>query len=272
MIYKVHHLHCGTMCPICAPLYGQKGLYGKMVCHCLLLETDKGLVLVDTGFGMQDYLHPQTRLGKAFTKISGIQADFNLTAISQIQQLGFKPSDVQHILVSHLDLDHAGGISDFPNATVHILSSEFNAAQKLSVMNKLRYRPQQFKNHRYWNFLEPKNGEAWFNFQKVQGFNIFNDEILLIPLVGHTVGHCGIAIKQPDGWLLFCGDAYFNHLELNPKNKLRALDKIEYLLAEDNTLRLKTLSQLQQLAQNEAKIEIICAHDPVELDRYLKHA
>ncbi|MDN5432779.1 MAG: MBL fold metallo-hydrolase, partial [Acinetobacter sp.] len=87
-----------------------------------------------------------------------------------------------------------------------------------------------------------------------------------------TVGHCGIAIKQQDRWLLFCGDAYFNHLELNPKNKLRALDKIEYLLAEDNTLRLKTLSQLQQLAQNEAKIEIICAHDPVELDRYLKHA
>ena len=29
MIYKVHHLHCGTMCPMCAPLYGQKGLYGK---------------------------------------------------------------------------------------------------------------------------------------------------------------------------------------------------------------------------------------------------
>ena len=74
MIYNVHHLHCGTMCPMCAPLYGQKGLYGKMVCHCLLIETDKGLVLVDTGFGMQDYLHPQTRLGKAFTKISGIQA------------------------------------------------------------------------------------------------------------------------------------------------------------------------------------------------------
>ena len=91
----------------------------------------------------------------------------------------------------------------------------------------------------------------------------------MIPLVGHTIGHCGIAIKQQDGWILFCGDAYFNHLQLNPNNKLRALDKIEYLLAENNTLRLKSLSQLQQLAQNEPKIEIICAHDPVELERYL---
>ncbi len=268
MIYNVHHLHCGTMCPVCAPLYGQKGFYGKMVCHCLLIETDKGLVLVDTGFGMQDYLHPQTRLGKLFPKVSALQSDFNLTAISQIQQLGFKPSDVKHILVSHLDLDHAGGISDFPQATIHILSSEYNAARNPTMKNKLRYKPQQFKDHRYWNFLEPRNGEAWFNFNKVQGFNIFNDEILLIPLLGHTVGHCGIAIKQQNGWLFFCGDAYYSHLELNPQNRLPLLDKLEFIFAENNSLRLKTLSEIQSLAQTEPKIEIICAHDPIELEKY----
>ncbi|MDR6543416.1 MBL fold metallo-hydrolase [Acinetobacter bereziniae] len=269
MIYNIHHLHCGTMCPICAPIYGQKGLHAKMVCHCLLVETDKGLVLIDTGFGTQDYLHPQTRLGRLFSKMSAIQFDFTLTAVAQIQQLGFQPSDVKHILVSHLDLDHAGGISDFPQATIHILSSEYNAAQKLSMMNKLRYRPQQFKNHRHWNFLEPKNGESWFNFQKVQGFHMFNDEILLIPLLGHTTGHCGIAIKQHNGWVFFCGDAYYSHLELDPNHKLPLLDKLERLFAENNTARLKTLSEIQRLAQNEPRIEIICAHDPVELDRYL---
>ncbi|MEG6546031.1 MBL fold metallo-hydrolase [Acinetobacter bereziniae] len=269
MIYNIHHLHCGTMCPICAPIYGQKGLHAKMVCHCLLVETDKGLVLIDTGFGTQDYLHPQTRLGRLFSKVSAIQFDFTLTAVAQIQQLGFQPSDVKHILVSHLDLDHAGGISDFPQATIHILSSEYNAAQKLSMMNKLRYRPQQFKNHRHWNFLEPKNGESWFNFHKVQGFHMFNDEILLIPLLGHTTGHCGIAIKQHNGWVFFCGDAYYSHLELDPNHKLPLLDKLEHLFAENNTARLKTLSEIQRLAHNEPRIEIICAHDPVELDRYL---
>jgi len=257
------------MCPICAPIYGQKGLHAKMVCHCLLVETDKGLVLIDTGFGTQDYLHPQARLGKLFSKVSAIQFDFTLTALAQIQQLGFQPSDVKHILVSHLDLDHAGGISGFPQATIHILSSEYNAAQKLSMMNKLRYRPQQFKNHRHWNFLEPKNGESWFNFHKVQGFHMFNDEILLIPLLGHTTGHCGIAIKQHNGWVFFCGDAYYSHLELDPNHKLPLLDKLERLFAENNSARLKTLSEIQRLAHNEPRIEIICAHDPVELDRYL---
>ena len=56
MIYNIHHLHCGTMCPVCAPLFGQKGFQAKVVCHCLLVETDQGLVLIDTGLGIQDYL------------------------------------------------------------------------------------------------------------------------------------------------------------------------------------------------------------------------
>ena len=36
---KVHHLNCGTMNMPTAP----------MVCHVLLIETDNGLVLVDSG-------------------------------------------------------------------------------------------------------------------------------------------------------------------------------------------------------------------------------
>ena len=56
MIYNIHHLHCGTMCPVCGPLFGQNRFTAKVICHCLLLETDQGLVLVDTGLGVQDYL------------------------------------------------------------------------------------------------------------------------------------------------------------------------------------------------------------------------
>ncbi|MGM7388810.1 MBL fold metallo-hydrolase, partial [Acinetobacter baumannii] len=56
MIHKIHHLKCGSMCPVCAPLFGQRGWKAEIVCHCLLVETDRGLVLIDTGFGLQDYL------------------------------------------------------------------------------------------------------------------------------------------------------------------------------------------------------------------------
>lgn len=90
----------------------------------------------------------------------------------------------------------------------------------------------------------------------------------MIPLLGHSQGHSGVAIKQHDGWLFFCGDAYYSHLQLDPKNRLPTLDKLECFFAEDNHMRVENLHKIQQLAQNEKNIEIICAHDPVELERY----
>lgn len=228
-------------------------------------------MLVDTGLGMQDYLHTEQRLGRLTAKIARIQHDLSLSAIAQIQQLGFQPSDVKHILLSHLDFDHAGGISDFPNATVHVLSSEYNAAQNLkNIKNRARYKPEQFKQHRYWNFIEPAQGENWFNLHRTQGLQLFQDEILMIPLPGHSAGHSGIAMQQSAGWLFFCGDAYYSHLELDGKHSLRALSKLEQTFAEDNRQRLKNLNKIQHLAQTESSIEIICAHDPIELARYKK--
>jgi hypothetical protein len=50
---KVHHLNCGTMNIPTAPL----------VCHVLLVETDNGLVLVDSGFGSHDRADPAGRVG-----------------------------------------------------------------------------------------------------------------------------------------------------------------------------------------------------------------
>ena len=54
---RVHHLNCGTLCPHGRRLLaGEGGLLepATVVCHCLLIETDDGLVLVDTGFGVED--------------------------------------------------------------------------------------------------------------------------------------------------------------------------------------------------------------------------
>jgi hypothetical protein len=49
---RIHHVSCGTMCPVGGRLVDgfSRGLTAKLVCHCLLVETEQGLVLVDTGF------------------------------------------------------------------------------------------------------------------------------------------------------------------------------------------------------------------------------
>lgn len=47
----IHHLNCGCMCPLEGALFDgfSQGLTSRLVCPCLLIETNQGLVLVDTG-------------------------------------------------------------------------------------------------------------------------------------------------------------------------------------------------------------------------------
>lgn len=130
---KVHHLNCGCMCPPGGALYDgfSKGLHAHLVCHCLLIETDRdGLVLVDTGFGRDDIRQPEQRLSGFFRLINNIQRREELTARSRIEALGFSAADVRHIILTHLDFDHAGGLTDFPDARIHLLQREIDTAQQ----------------------------------------------------------------------------------------------------------------------------------------------
>ena len=126
---RVHHLNCGTLCPHGRRLLaGEGGLLepAKVVCHCLLIETDDGLVLVDTGFGVED-TRDLGRLGVAF-KLMRPRAELAETALKQVEALGFAAGDVRRIVATHLDPDHSGGLPDFPEAEVHVFGRELDAA------------------------------------------------------------------------------------------------------------------------------------------------
>src|SRR3954471_12182880 len=131
---RFHNLNCGTDCPLGGALFDgrSKGLSGHLVCHCLLIETDAhGLVLIDTGYGLRDVDHPHRqphpRITRAMRTMLNIKLREEETAVRQIERLGFSPADVRHIILTHLDFDHAGGLEDFPNATVHLLDAEYSA-------------------------------------------------------------------------------------------------------------------------------------------------
>lgn len=82
---------------------------------CLLVETDQGLTLVDTGLGLDDYAHP-TWFTQFFRIITSMPFDPQEAAINQIQRLGYKPEDLKHIILTHMHFDHCGGLPDFPHA------------------------------------------------------------------------------------------------------------------------------------------------------------
>jgi glyoxylase-like metal-dependent hydrolase (beta-lactamase superfamily II) len=247
-------------CPVLGP--------AEIVCHCLLIETEVGLVLVDTGFGTRDVAQPR-RLNPLFRIANRIRLREPDTALRQIEELGFSAADVRHIVLTHLDFDHAGGIEDFPDATVHVFGAELDAARSQSSwLDRQRYRPMQWDRNVSWQCYTPE-GERWFGFSCVRELVGMPPEILIVPLAGHTLGHCGVAVRGPEGWLLHAGDAYFfrDEMALGGYYCTPMLRIYQRLMATDNASRLRNQARLRELKRAHGReIRLFSAHDAKELE------
>jgi glyoxylase-like metal-dependent hydrolase (beta-lactamase superfamily II) len=266
---RIHHLNCGSLCPRGGRLLGGAGgplSPAPMCCHCLLIEGDDRLILVDTGLGVEDVNEPQ-RLGFMFNAMAQPRLEVAETALRQVVDMGYRPSDVRHIVPTHLDLDHAGGISDFPGAAVHVFAAELRAASNpSSLTERSRYRAAQIAAVKKWAAVK-EEGESWLGFSAVRAIPGTRDEVLLIPLPGHTRGHCGVAIRRSDDWLLHCGDAYFHHSEVEPGGGAtpQGLRLFESLASVDNAQRRANQARLRELARLAAgAVKLICSHDLAE--------
>jgi glyoxylase-like metal-dependent hydrolase (beta-lactamase superfamily II) len=266
----IHHLGCGTMCPHGRRLIngdGRPSDRARLVCHCLLLERADGLVLVDTGFGLDDMRNTR-QLGLIFDTLFAPQAREHETAIEQVRALGFQPEDVRRIVVTHLDVDHAGGLPDFPRADVHVLGRELDAALSPRLLERERYVKAHWAHGPNWVRHEP-DGDDWLGFESVRV--IADDEdVLLVPLYGHSRGHSGVAVRRADGgWLLHCGDAFFHRGEINtPPSCPPVLRAFQNFNSADNAARKRNSERLRELAASrDEHVELFCAHDPVTLQK-----
>ena len=258
---KIHHLNCGSMCPVGGRLVG-----GSMCCHCLLIEGEDGLILVDSGLGVEDIADPG-RLGFLFNALTRPRLEISETAMRRVADLGFRVADVRHIVPTHLDLDHAGGLADFPAAKVHVFGPELRAAKDPIWRERARYRLAQLSAVGNWAPVEA-GGEDWFGFSSVRALPGTRDDVLLIPLRGHSRGHCGVAVSTADGWLLHCGDAYFHHAEVAPAGGKAppALRLFQHLVNFDRAARLANRNRLRDLARRHgSEVKLVCSHDPAEL-------
>jgi glyoxylase-like metal-dependent hydrolase (beta-lactamase superfamily II) len=270
---RIHHLSCGSLCPHGGRLIGGDGgplARSKVICHCLLIESSDGLVLVDTGFGTGDARNP-AQLGQPFRALLSPRPRYEETALAQVEALGFAAADVRRIVATHLDPDHAGGLPDFPDAEVHVLAPELAAALNPSLRDRSRYRRAHIGHGPRWvEHRSEAGGDRWFGFESVRILPGLDVEAALIPLIGHSLGHTGVAIKTGDRWLLHCGDAYFNHGELTtPPRCPPMLSVFQRLLAADNGARTANAGRLRELAAGHGdEVDLFSAHDPHELERH----
>lgn len=264
---KIHHLNCGSMRTVEATYDGPEP--GPAVNHCLLVETDAdGLVLVETGLGLGDVRDPEGSLDADWIAMAGPVLDESETAVRQVEALGYDPSDVRNIVVTHLDVDHCGGLPDFPDASVHVLGAERDAA--LAAGAPSRYRPAHWAHGPNWITYGGESDDQWFGFTAVP-LKGLPPEIKLVPLGGHTAGHAGVAVQDADRWLLHCGDAYYYHREMqDAKEPHPIMDIVQTMSQIHPDLRLGTQARLRELVRDRGdEVAVFSAHDPWELSRYL---
>lgn len=251
------------MCPVAAKVPGL--MPSELVAHVLVVESDDRVTLVDTGFGTDDVHERGRRLGRPFVALVGARFNPAETALAQLPGLGIKPEQVTDIVVTHLDLDHAGGLPDFPHARVHVHARELEAAMDPSWREKQRYVAAQWAHGPNW-VEHTEEGDSWFGFESVKAIS---DDIVLVPLHGHTRGHSGVAVRRPDGgWLLHAGDAYFHAGDKEtPRTCPPGLRLFQSAMAVDGAARKANLARLQSLhAQHSNEVTVFCAHDRTELE------
>ena len=271
---RIHHLNCISTCPLggrlmdgCSPGILERG---QLACHCLLVETDDALVLVDTGLGLRDVADPRGRLSRFFLFLVRPEFREQMTARRQVERLGFHPDDVRHIVLTHLDFDHAGGLDDFPHAAVHLMADErAYALQQKTWMDRQRFRPQQWSSRERWLTYQAGVGSDWLGFAHVRDLHGLPPELLLVPLPGHTFGHTGVALHVDGRWHLLAGDAYFywREMEAHP-HCTPGLRFYQWMLEKDRAARLHNQRRLRELrSDHAAEVELFCSHDVREFER-----
>ncbi|QNL48782.1 MBL fold metallo-hydrolase [Olivibacter sp. SDN3] len=242
---KIHHLNCVEI---------QSPIGSRGIGHCLLLEAEQRLVLVDTGIGLLDTQQPATRIGQDLIDMVGFRFNEEWTAIRQIEQLGLTPNSVTDCIISHLDNDHIGGLSDFPDAVVHVGMEEY---ENFKSDNPRYLKVPLSHNPKIITYGQSEN--EWYGFEARKIDIDIDVDFFLIPLFGHTNGHCGVAIKVNNRWLFYVADAYYLRAELNDNN--HPVNELVKIRADNDELRIISLNKIRDLVNKHPEITVFGYHD-----------
>ncbi len=247
---KIHHLNCMSF----------RAFNMFEVTHVLLIESADGLILIDSGLGLEDFDHPNWVEWLAI-RLGGVTATPDETPVRQIAALGLDPRQVHDIVLTHLHFDHVGGAVDFPWAKVHAWDVEYTAGlHPKGWKGFFGYFPKRWKNHPNLKLYSVAD-DRWFGLDAIPVIKRAEVEIWLVPLVGHSPGMCGVAVKTDTGWLWHCGDAYVRQMQVDPNGPGMAFPKFLQWI-EDAMLPIDARRKIKKvLAEHGDEVRAICSHD-----------
>lgn len=218
-----------------------------------------GLILFDTGWHRE--MSPEGTFDKrAQVKSLGLWLLYQINqgriamgeAIDEhLERMGLKPSDLDYVLLSHLDCDHANGLRQVKGAK-HILVSraEMEGAKRFSFQNRIRFQP------RWWQGVDLET----FDWNGAEGpvgksYDVLGDgSLTMVNIPGHSEGLCALKVKNAQGKyvLLFADGGYATR---------SWRDMITSGIALDKRQQRQSLQWIREQSLSPDCIESLATHD-----------
>lgn len=269
---KIHVFHTGEVCVAPDLPFGgdncnavkASGVFGKkedrlwLPVSAYLIEHPKGKFLVDTGWardmspnGEFDKKAQIKSLGSVMLyEVNQGRIGLGQCIDEQLLEMGIKDSDIDAVLITHLDCDHANGLKQVKNAKKFMVSAdEVKFANKIT--NKVRY----YKG--WWEGIDLTEFE-WNDNQGPVGksYDLLGDgSIELINIPGHADGLYAVKVKNKEGkFVLLFSDGGYARKSWE--------EQITSGIAADKQLQKQSLAWIREQSLDENCVESLANHDP----------
>ena len=169
------------------------------------IEHRDGVILVDTGASTAHMRLP--RWHPYFRSCVRFAVEPEDEAGPQLKALGVAPADIKRVVLTHLHIDHDGGLGHFPTSEILVSPGELRRAS--GVAGRLRgYLPQ-----RWPSGFDPKplnlDGGAYGPFPRSKALTA-DGAIVAVATGGHTEDHLSVIVDGGDVAFLIAGDASYS--------------------------------------------------------------
>ena len=227
--------------------------------NVFVIEHRDGLVLFDTGqdrASVTDPSYPPAGITGAMYRRSAkavIPADQTLTA--GLGRLGYEPSDVSVVILSHLHQDHIGGLAQLSHARLYVSQAEWDTlSEPRAELAGLMRRHIDLPGLAWTKITpEPTADPALKPFTTAH--DIFDDgSLVLIPTPGHTPGSLSLIVRRPEQPAL----ALVGDLTFAPN----LLESGHVPGAGDRKQLKQSTAMMNELRRNLGGLVVLATHDP----------
>jgi N-acyl homoserine lactone hydrolase len=168
-----------------------------------------GLFLIDTGFHASVAVDPKPNLGGVIGRLFNARMKPNDALPDQLRARGFDPRAVRLVVMTHLHVDHASGVAQFPDATFIVTAREWKAATEEKGLRG-GYVKRQFDHAFDWRTIDFEGDDVNSFASFGRSLDLFGDgSVRLAYTPGHTLGHMSVVLRIAGREFLVVADAAY---------------------------------------------------------------